>query len=127
MQNLKKMRTVKGMDDSLRLQIIEEHLDGASKYSLVRKYNLKDPQIIRNWMRIFGMEDRINPVPESFMHKEDPLKASEELKRLRLENKRLKTELAQSELRAKAYNKMIDVAEDMFKIPIRKKPGAKQS
>jgi hypothetical protein len=31
------------------------------------------------------------------------------------------------QLRTRALNVMIDIAEDQFKIPIRKKPGAKQS
>jgi hypothetical protein len=35
------MKKVKGIDDALRLQIIQEHLSGASKCSLVRKYKLE--------------------------------------------------------------------------------------
>ena len=39
----------------------------------------------------------------------------------------LKKALQEAELKIKALNTLIDVAEDQFKIPIRKKPGAKQS
>jgi len=39
----------------------------------------------------------------------------------------LKKALEEAELKIKALNTLIDVAEDQFKIPIRKKPGAKQS
>jgi hypothetical protein len=35
--------------------------------------------------------------------------------------------LQEAELKVKALNTMIDVAEEQFKISIRKKPGAKQS
>jgi len=35
--------------------------------------------------------------------------------------------LEEAQLKIKALNTLIDVAEDQFKIPIRKKPGAKQS
>jgi transposase-like protein len=39
----------------------------------------------------------------------------------------LKRALEEAELKIKALNTLIDVAEDQFKIAIRKKPGAKQS
>ena len=39
----------------------------------------------------------------------------------------LKKALEEAELKIKALNTLIDVAEDQFKISIRKKPGAKQS
>lgn len=41
--------------------------------------------------------------------------------------KALKKALEEAELKIKALNTLIDVAEDQFKITIRKKPGAKQS
>lgn len=43
------------------------------------------------------------------------------------EKKALQKALEEAQLRIKALNTLIDVAEDQFKIPIRKKPGAKQS
>ena len=52
---------------------------------------------------------------------------SDEIRALKAENKRLKARLAEAQLAAKAYDTMIDVAEEMFHIPIRKKPGTKQS
>jgi transposase len=39
----------------------------------------------------------------------------------------LKKALEEAELKIRALNTLIDVAEDQFKIPIRKKPGARQS
>ena len=43
------------------------------------------------------------------------------------EKKALQKALEEAQLKIKALNTLIDVAEDQFKIPIRKKPGAKQS
>jgi hypothetical protein len=43
------------------------------------------------------------------------------------EKKALKKALEEAQLKIKALNTLIDVAEDQFKIPIRKKPGARQS
>ena len=52
--------------------------------------------------------------------------AAEELARLREENKRLSEALKLSEWMNHAKDVMIDEAEKMFNIPIRKKAGAKQ-
>ena len=51
---------------------------------------------------------------------------AEELARLREENKRLAEALKMSEWMNHAKDVMIDEAEKMFNIPIRKKSGAKQ-
>ena len=50
----------------------------------------------------------------------------EEIKALRAENRRLGRALELEKLRAKAYDTMINVAEETFNIPIRKKSGTKQ-
>ena len=50
----------------------------------------------------------------------------EDVKALQEEVLRLKKELKQEKMRADAYDMMIDLAEDTFKIPIRKKSGAEQ-
>ena len=74
------------------------------------------------WIRKFAhenleiepqMKKSITPTPEDYA------KLQAEVARLQ---KALKTE----HMRAELYNKMIDVAEDMFKISIRKKAGPKQ-
>ena len=52
--------------------------------------------------------------------------ASEELARLREENKRLSEALRMAEWMNHAKDVMIEEAEKMFNIPIRKKAGAKQ-
>jgi len=64
------MKTVKTMTDDLRLQIIQEYLDGATKYSLIKKYNLGDKRSINSWMLKFGIENpRSLPTPLSLMPK----------------------------------------------------------
>lgn len=50
----------------------------------------------------------------------------EDVKALQEEVLRLKKELKQEKMRADAYDMMINLAEDAFKIPIRKKSGAEQ-
>lgn len=58
--------------------------------------------------------------------KTPPSSESEESKRLRQELKEAKLALYQEKMRADAYNTMIKVAEEMFRIPIRKKADTKQ-
>lgn len=49
-----------------------------------------------------------------------------DVKQLRAEINRLQGQLRKEKLRADAYDLMIDLAEQKFKVPIRKKSGAKQ-
>ena len=107
--------------------MIREHLNGASKYSLVKKYNLSQIKCISDWMLKFGIDEKSKRKPNYFMSSPEKKVESEELCELRMENKRLKLELEEARLAATAYDTMIDVAEEMFHIPIRKKPGTKQS
>ena len=50
----------------------------------------------------------------------------EDFNALRAEITRLKKELRQEKMRAEALDTMIDVAEEMFNVPVRKKAGTKQ-
>ena len=55
------------------------------------------------------------------MHGED-----NEVKELQKRVKELEVQLLAAEIKAEAYDEMINVAEAKFRIPIRKKAGAKQ-
>lgn len=54
------------------------------------------------------------------------IESADEVQSLRNRVKELEAQLLQAEIKAEFYDKMIDVAEAKFKIPIRKKAGAKQ-
>ena len=91
---------------------------------------------ISNWIRIF--------VSENPKYKNDRMKLAEErnkkkklldsvdtpvpndLKSLKDEVVRLRKALEESSMRADLYDEIIKVAENQFKIPIRKKAGTKQ-
>ena len=70
----------------------------------------------------------VKPNPSSMSKKsQKPVESeAEELARLREENKRLAEALKMAEWMNHAKDVMIDEAEKMFNIPIRKKAGAKQ-
>jgi len=56
----------------------------------------------------------------------EQLSLEAEVKRLKAEKARLESNLRMAEIKADLYNEMIDVAEKMYDIPIRKKAGTKQ-
>jgi hypothetical protein len=123
------MRTAQGVDDALRLKIIEECLAGSSKSSLVRKYKLKaGTQSIRKWMRTFGItETEQHAVPAGLMKHQKEGQEPAEVQALKQEIKRLKTCLAHERMRADAYDTMIDLAEATYQIKVRKNSATKQS
>ena len=55
-----------------------------------------------------------------------PQAQSEEVENLKKRVKELEPQLRQAEIKAEFYDEMINVAEAKFKVPIRKKAGAKQ-
>lgn len=106
---------------------------GFSANHISKVLNLGSSTIDR-WIAIFASE---NPMVASIMKKrsvkpepqveqEPRTDLPEDVKALQAEVLRLKKELKQEKMRADAYDMMIDLAEDAFKIPIRKKSGAEQ-
>jgi len=63
---------------------------------------------------------------EIYVMKKQKLPQHRETMQLEAENKRLREELELERLKTLSLNVMIDIAEEQYKIPIRKKSGAKQ-
>ena len=84
---------------------------------------------ISRWIAIFAKErgkiamgNETNRVQDvNAMHDEDS-----EVRELRKKIRELEGRLLAAEIKAEAYDEMINVAEAKFRIPIRKKAGAKQ-
>lgn len=105
-----------------RLDIaLDYYKGGMTMRSLSVKYGASVSTIFRS-IRTFTGE---NPEQVEMM-KQRQLSNEDELSRLRRENRALKAKLAYEEMRSTAYGTMIDVAEEQFKISIRKKAGTKQ-
>ena len=91
--------------------------------------------ILYKWIAIFAEE---NPQVASMKgvkqvkkeSKPSPEPQAEELPKtvleLQAELKKLRAQLKKAEIKAEAYDELINVAEAKFNIPIRKKAGAKQ-
>ena len=90
---------------------------------------------VYDWIAIFAEE---NPQVASMkgvkqvkkVSKPSPESQAEELPKtvleLQAELKKLRAQLKKAEIKAEAYDELINVAEAKFNIPIRKKAGAKQ-
>ena len=122
-------KIVRRYDPAERVEIVREFLTG--KYTvrqIMDKYLIYSQTTLFSWLAAHISEAQslslqANTVNDSDMankSKDDQIKELKE--RLRQAEKRAEME----ELRAKAYSKMIDVAEETFNIPIRKKSGTKQ-
>jgi transposase len=110
--------------DVLKLRIIQQVVSGSiSKEAAKRKYGIKGNSAILKWMRKFGYIG--NPYqPTEVMESKD---LSDDPADLKLRIKALEKALADAKLSSEAYSTMIDIAEQEFKIPIRKKFVTKQS
>ena len=118
----------KFMDED-RIAIVAEYVNGhvpASK--IIEKYHLSSRQILFNWMDKYVNEKELVSLPDETNPTDPMAKKSPEdrVKELEAENKKLQKALELEKLRSKAYDTMINVAEETFNIPIRKKPGTKQ-
>lgn len=122
--------------------IIQEYLDlgpGMWRKFISRKYGIKGHSTFTRWLRRFVKDGQL--IPEQPNKKQNIMKKqtkkvkeqpkpqvtktfeTEEDKDKRI--KELEKALAHEQLRSLAFDRMIDIAEEQFKIKIRKKPGAK--
>ena len=117
------MKKVNYYSDEFKKGVVDEVLKGVfSKEEARCKYGIKGSSAILNWIRKFEGNKS-----QSMKAKKNPVKSGKSAEELEAENARLKQELDIEQLRNRALNVMIDIAENQFKIPIRKKSGAKQS
>lgn len=112
------MKKVNEYSDAFKQGVVKEvTLGQISKEGARRKYGIGGSTTIGKWIRKY----------ESSMPKELFKEAQEQksIESLELEIKQLKHQLAFEQLRSEAFETMIVIAEEAFKIPIRKKSGAK--
>lgn len=110
--------------ESFKRKVCEEYLRGGqTKQAVWKKYlNKEEKGRLSRWLRALGYEDR------TFVTYSDPIimpieeGSSETLKK---QIKALEKALQASKLEAEIYARMIKIAEDQFKIEIRKKSNTK--
>ena len=114
--------------------VIEEYLrTGESKASLEKKHGIKIKSGIIRWMQKLGYEDipqkkarYLNtPIHLSLAAKKPHTDQSASHQALEKRIKELERLLEDEQLRSEAYQRIIDIAEKEYHIPIRKKPNTK--
>ena len=112
-----------------KISIVSEYVCGHVPASvIVEKYHIGTRQTLFNWMDKYVNEKELVSLPEESETPEAMAKKTpeEKLRELEAENKRLQKALELEKLRSKTYDTMINLAEETFNIPIRKKSGTKQ-
>ena len=99
------------------------YLEGASKNSLVKKYQSSFSAVLRVIRNFAASNDK-----SALLMKNKPVdNHAEEIKALQHEVLELKKKLYDETIRADFFETMVEVAEDMFDIAIRKKAVTGQS
>ena len=118
---------VKKYTDDFKLMVVQDYLStDISQSALKKKYNFGGNKNIYNWMRKFEVSKPSEDQKElhQWMAKEQQKSVLEQ--ELELKIRKLEEELKREQLRTKALNVMIDIAERDLKVDIRKKSGAKR-
>lgn len=119
------------MKDKRKEELVAEYLAGEKSYREIEgRYGVSSSTLHR-WVKASGAEAARRTKgagAEAAGVKIEHEVASErpEEEDLASEVKRLRGELRKAELHNKLLNAMIDIAEEQFEIPIRKKRGARQ-
>jgi transposase len=115
------MKGNKSYSESLKREVVRAvKLGILSKEEARVKYDIRGHSAILKWIRTFeeqGVQTKKNIMDHKNKSKDDLIKRIKELER----------QLEDEKIRAEGYSKMIDIAEDQFKISIRKKHITKQS
>ena len=107
-----------------RNRIVREFLsEGLNAKEVAHHYGLSGAQVLYQWVGRYIEETQIMRKTKELTDEEfKAMTPQEQLQEL----KRLKKALELEKIRSQAYNHMIDLAEQQFNIPIRKKSGTKQ-
>lgn len=123
-------RTQRDYSMPFKMAVVEEvERTGIGVCAVARKYGIQSESTVTAWLRKFGNFDVANKTNK-------PMEKSKEQKMLELEarvrllerqNNRLQHELEMKEHKVAFFDMMIDMAEEEFKIDIRKNSSAGQS
>lgn len=123
-ENQYKKRTQKDYSYAFKLQVVGEVERGElNKSQAKKKYGIQGDSTIRKWIEKFGKFDRTYELEKKKMKSPEQkiLELEQKIKLLERKNKSLEHEVKQTDKKAIFFDMMIDIAEEEFKIPIRKK------
>lgn len=113
----KQQKTTIRYSDCFKLQVVEEiEKNGLSIEECRRKYAIGGSMTIQKWLLKFGKQHLLNKIIRVETREE-----VDELQRLRAENKALKQAYAELSLHHKCSEKVIEVADELFDLDLKKK------
>ena len=116
-------------------QVVKLYFDQHLSLREISRISTVSKTTVKRWIDIFVNGKQNNhPMPTTKPKKVQSQKPAEEIQRplssdvlkLQAQVVELQEQLRKERLRADAFDAMIDIAESTFKLPIRKKSGAKQ-
>lgn len=112
------------LSQETKLEIVRDHLlNGIDQCQVAKKYGIVQQSVSKIICKFAASNDK-----SALLMKNKPTDSqADEIKALREEILELKKKLHQETMRADFYDTMVDVAEEMFNIEIRKKAGTGQS
>lgn len=109
---------------AFRDEVARDYETGDLSYrQIAEKYSLPSHELPKWWVRSYRKKSDIEGLPDLPMTESE----KQEQKALKKQIADLEKRVADAELRAHAYDTLIDVAEETLGIDIRKKSGTKQS
>jgi len=118
---MKEKEPVNRYSMAFKMQVVKDVENGLLNAEEARKlYGIGGRQTVHEWVCQYGMNQKIGKVVYIMTDKEE-----RELLALRRENRMLKKALDDSQVKVIALETLIEVAEEEFKIDVKKKFGAK--
>ena len=93
---------------------------------LVQKHHISNEQTLYSWVGRYLSQNELVSLQDTNENDMANKSKDDQIRELKAALKKAQKEAELEKLRAKAYDKMIDLAEAAFNIPIRKKSGTKQ-
>ena len=93
---------------------------------LVQKHHISNEQTLYSWVGRYLSQNELVSLQDTNENNMANKSKDDQIRELKAALKKAQKEAELEKLRAKAYDKMIDLAETAFNIPIRKKSGTKQ-
>lgn len=115
------------LEDEDRQQFVFEILRGETTPEKIKeKYNISSVSNIYAWIGKYVSQNEVVSLQPQIDDNMANKSKDDQIRELKAALKQAQKRADLEELRAKAYDKMIDLAEEHFNIPIRKKSGTKQ-
>ena len=122
-------RIVRKYEPEERVQIVREYLNGSTDiHGIMEKYNIRSQSSFNSWLGMHVKDAISLSLQDKNENDSDMTNKSkdDQIRELKEKLRQAEEKADMEALRAKAFSKMIDVAEATFNIPVRKKFGTKQ-